>query len=233
MTTARTIITKALRKLHVLGQGQSLTADEAQEALLDLDNMIEQWSLEGGFIYTKTIETFNLTGATSYTIGAGGDFNTTQPLIIEAMVLNDEEVDTSLSQLSTEQYASIEQKNTGEYPASFYYDNNHPLGRIYFYPVAGAQYTVTMYAQKKLEGFTDIGTDYNLPTGYANALIDNLVIKLASQYGKEPAESIKTGALEAKNAIYKYNTRNDTPLMGIDSALLDGSFGNIYKGYNS
>ena len=80
MVTARKIINSAFRKIHVLGVGSTLSAEEANDALDTLNAMLASWSAEGDLIFTETVEEFPCTEAETYTMGVGGDFDTVAPV---------------------------------------------------------------------------------------------------------------------------------------------------------
>ena len=84
-TTAQTIINGALRLLQVASTDVVLTADEANDALESLNQMIDGWSNESLMLYHVQLEQFTcVPGLNPHTIGLGGNFNTTVPAHIEA-----------------------------------------------------------------------------------------------------------------------------------------------------
>ena len=83
MSTVRDLIYDALKKIHVVGIGQTLTAEQEQSAFRSLNDLLASWSVEGGLVFTQTQETFPLVnGQQVYTIGVGQDFDTTRPFDI-------------------------------------------------------------------------------------------------------------------------------------------------------
>ena len=84
-TTAQTIINGALRLLQVASTDVVLTADEANDALEALNQMIDGWSNESLMLYHVQLEQFTcVPGLNPHTIGYGGNFNTAVPIHIEA-----------------------------------------------------------------------------------------------------------------------------------------------------
>lgn len=230
MTTARTIIEQALKKINVLGAGSPLSAADAQDALITLNNMMDSWSVEGGIVFTQTRESFPLTNAKQYSIGPGGDFDTTRPFQIEAAFVRVGDTDYNLNQIDQRGYASIIYKDNGGIPTNFYYDNNSPIGNIFLYPAPDPSYELHLYSTKVLERFDNLSDDITLPPGFARALIYNLAVEMASDYEREPTGSTKEIADMSKGAVFAYNTRNDYEVAGVDDALLQGRSFNIYGG---
>lgn len=231
MATARDIIEASLRKIHVVGRGQSLPSDEANDALDTLNAMLDSWSVEGGLVYAETQETFSLTGAQSYTIGDGGDFDTVLPVDIVAAFISIAGTDYPLELIDREQYAEITDKSLGSFVADvLYYDNNYPLATIRMHPVP-ASGTLTLYSNKPLTRFSSLDTVYSMPVGYERALVYNLAVDIAPEYEKEAGMSVMRIANESKSNVLSANTRNDNNQSNIDSALLGNNTFNIYKGY--
>lgn len=230
MSTARDRIKSALRKIHVLGKGQTLDPDEANDALESLNSMLSSWSVEGGYIFTETRETFNLGTAPSYSIGDGADFNTSKPLKITSMYATNGGIDNPVLQVSGTDYAHINTKDTATtYPNFFYFDNASPVARLYFYPkpVGG---TVTISSYKALTGFPDLDTDFELPSEYRAAIDYNLAIWLSGEYEREPSRSVLRIANKTKRNVLKQNGANSYITSKTDIPAGKRGTYNIYEG---
>lgn len=230
MSTVLDLIKDSLREIHVLGRGQSLTAEESQTALTILNDLIGSWSVEGGLIFTETKETFNATGAASYTIGSGGDFNTTRPVRLLAAYATLGTIDYPLELIDDQQYAQIADKTTTGTPASVYNDGNYPLSRLYFNPLPTAGYTLTLMSEKELTSYASLATSVTLPPGYRRALRLNLAVELASHYEKEPGMTLAKNAREAKDAVFAANSSNEKDVLSSDPAIVISDSFNIYNG---
>ena len=210
MATARDIIKAALRQIHVLGVGSSLTDEEAQDALDTLNSMLSVWSVDGNMVYTETIETFNLTGGDGeYTIGSGGDFNTTRPISIDAAYVTQGSTDYSLMAYDKQQYADIPQKDLGGISRIFYYDAGYPLGTIRLFSIPEGVTTITLYTTKPLTQFTDLDTSFAMPEEYKAALIYNLAVWIAPEYERDASPTTQKKANYTKRAVEIQNARND------------------------
>lgn len=79
------IITMALKRARVLGVGQTVSAEDADTAFRELNVMMAQWAKERYLVYTLVQLAKMCTGAQSYTVGPGGDFDVAlRPDIIDA-----------------------------------------------------------------------------------------------------------------------------------------------------
>lgn len=230
MANARSIIEKAARKIHVLGRGQTMAADEVNDALDMLNDMLGSLSADVDYIFNNVRETFSLTGATSYTIGTGGDFNTARPIEITALYLSVGGIDYPLKQIGPAEYADIGFKAIQGVSEAFYYENNTPLARLFFYPVATAGYTVTIYSLKALTEFADLTTDYDLPEGAVDMLVYNLAVRMAPDYEKEASDTVKRIAQQTRGNMAVYNKRHSYPVSEIDVGT-SGANGNIFNGW--
>ena len=232
MTTARDMIKAGLRNIAVLGAGSSLSNEEAQDAFDMLNGILAAWSAEGSLIFQKTQETFPLTTAVSYTIGSGGDFDTTRPNDITYMTVNDGSSDQTLYPMSQEQYASISLKTNGSTsPDSFYYDGNFPLGTIYFYPKPVSGNTVTIYSLKPLTQFTNLTSVFAMPEENRLALEFALSEAIAPQYEREASPTVKKMARQFKNNVIAQNNRTVKNLSSIDVGTGHSNTNNIFEGY--
>lgn len=232
MTTALSIIEQALRKGHVLGKGEALDNDTAQQTLVSLNNLLGSWSISGGLVYTETRESFPLTGATSYTIGSGGDFNTAKPYSVTAVFARVNGIDYSLAPNDQVQYASISYKGVEGVPTGYYFDNNFPLATLFFFPVPNSSYEIHIYSQKPLTKFTSLTDDVALPEGYEMALVFNLWVAVSADFEKEPTQNIARLARTTKKDVFKNNTKNENNVASVDEALIRYKDNyNIYEGY--
>lgn len=69
------IITLAMRRARVLGVGQSVSDDDADTAFTAMNLMIAQWARQRYMVYRLVDLEKITTGAQSYTVGPGGDFD--------------------------------------------------------------------------------------------------------------------------------------------------------------
>lgn len=230
MTNARAIINQAARKIHVLGRGQTMDANEYQDALEILNTMLGSLSTNVGLIFNNTRETFQLTGQASYPIGVGQVFDTVAPIFIQDAYITIGEVDYTLRQMNAEEYSNVAFKNLSGIPDSFYYEKNTPVARIFIYPLCTA-YTLTLYSLKPFTAFANLTTNYDLPPGADDMLVYNLAVRLASEYEKEAAPTVKAIAEKTLRNVEAYNKRNNYPKSMIDIAGDSSALGNILSGW--
>lgn len=232
-TTALDIINGALRLLQVKSSDAALTAEEANDALDALNTMIDGWSTDSLMVYHATKESFILTpGKSVYTIGTGGNFNTTRPVDILQATLTVNGSDYGVTPVAYDDYAAIRLKTLSTtFVEQLYYDETYPLGNIYLYPVPNTASTLTLYSRKQLNQFDSLTTAFEFPNGYKRAMKYALALELAPEYQRDAGDDVRRTAVSAVAAIKRMNRRPVT--MQPDSAIMTGSRRNrfnIYRG---
>lgn len=225
MATARDIITKALQKIGAVTKSETVSADEANDGLSALNALISSWSNESLLVYGRSWETFNLTsGDGEYTIGPAADFNTTRPVSIAAAYVSRDGTDYPLQVISDENYASIVSKDDQGTPDVLNFDNGYPTAKIRLYPVPDTSYTLFILSEKPQ---TALGLDdtISLPAGWERALIYNLAVEVAPEYGQPIDQIMYQIAMEAKASIKQAVTR----ARPMDMSIYSGK-PNIYNG---
>jgi hypothetical protein len=212
MTTAFSIVKGAMQKLGVITKSETPSSDEADDGLVLLNDLISSWSTKSTIIMSRTLETFPLTGAASYTIGIGGAFNTAPPVQIVRAYVRNGTLDTELLQITQESYENITLKTQTGIPECFVYDNAYPLGTIKLYPIAQSGYTLYILTEKPLTQFSTLSTDVELPSGWRRALVSNLAIEMAPEYSQPVPPLLQQSAIESlgqiKRQIIKARSKN-------------------------
>lgn len=190
MATAGDLILKAMRRSGVLGVGQSLQAQDTSDALADLNQMLAQWAHRRWLVYHLVDTAFQCTGATSYTVGPGQNFNIARPDRIEAAFLRQTApagplpVDFPLFIIeSYEEYSRITVKSLNASPSnSIFYDSGFPTGRVYPYPIPNTQFQLHLLTKAVLPEFGGLSEEIILPDFYADAIDWNLRARFRSAY---------------------------------------------------
>jgi len=219
-TSALDIITGAAKLLGVVFKSETLSADEANDGLVALNDMLDTWSNDNLITYAYTLESFNLTGVATYTIGSGGVFNTSRPIDIATAVVRYASIDYPLQVISQEQYQLEIPIKSISYPIPQYltYDNGYPLGTISIYAVPTAGSTLRMLSNKPLTNISALTTTIDLPPGWKRALKNNLAIELAPEYGAEIPQSVIANAKTSLGAI-KRSTSINNPMPFMPSGV--------------
>lgn len=230
--SALDIIVGAAKLIGVVFKSEQLAADEANDGLTALNDLLDSWSNDDLITYAMTQESFPLTGAASYTIGASGDFNTSRPISISTAVVRLVNVDYPLTIITPQQYQTeIAIKSiSSQIPEYLTYDNGYPLGTITMFTVPTSGSTLRLLSSKPLSNLSALTTTVDLPPGWKRALKNNLAIELAPEYGVEVPQLVQRNAALSLGAIKRSTAINNAmPLMPSDVnrySVLTGTPGN-------
>lgn len=228
MTTGRKLITRALNKAGVTFKSETPDADEMEDGLDALNDMVEAWANDGTLVYARTTENFTLTANDgTYTIGSGGDFDTTRPVKIVRAWTRSGDVDYGMNIVDDKAYAQIVQKSvSSNIPRVLNCDYAYPLATIKLYPVPSEGTEIYILSEKELSAFTLDGT-VNLPPGWRRAIIHNLAVEMAGEYGQEPPSSVSRIAIDSLASIRRGIMRQ----RGIDVPRRAGAKRNVFTGW--
>jgi hypothetical protein len=211
------LINSALRKIGVLAAGETPNSDENTDALQSVNALMEAWSAEQATIY----QIVNFQGSLvatqqTYTIGTGGNFNTSRPLKIEkAGIITPDTLRHEIKIVGAKDWAEIEEKSlTGRLPKVLYNDNAFPLANLNIWPIpsgTGGAPTLDLYLWQQLQQFSAITDTFSMPPPYFRALVYALAIDLAPEYGSQAqaaAAGLADAAAKAKAEVIALNTSN-------------------------
>lgn len=210
------MILLSLKEAGIIGVGQMAGPEDMKDALTRLNWMIAQWRRKRWLVYRlKTLECPS-TGAQSYTVGPGGDYDTPiRPPRIESAFLRQDtpsypnQLDYPLEILtSREDYNRIPLKALASFPQYVWYDNAYPMGVLYPWPVPQASlYSVHISVLDELVQITDINDDLVLPEEYYAAINTNLAIILRDAYDLPAKPVLIARAKDALNVIKGSNAQ--------------------------
>jgi hypothetical protein len=210
--------------------GATLTAAEQTHHLEGMNTMLASWSLEKLMCYQLVQEDFALTTSVgSYTIGAGGAFNTARPtkIVDPCFVRDSGNIDYGVTIVDAKTYGMLSQKDTdGTYPRYLFYDAAFAasLATIFLYPEPTSSLTLFINSHKQLTRFASISETVVLPPGYQMAIETNYAILACAGYRDPPAAVVKL-ARDSKAAIKGINLPSG--ILRMDPSLVGASRSNI------
>lgn len=230
MTTATSLIASALRKISSNRPGAGIDGNEATAALETLNFMLQSWSDDGLLPPSRAIESFSLVvGQASYTIGSGANFSTTRPDIINDIWYRDaSNNDRMLRQITRQQYDELPLKTTQGVPDYYFYDTQYPNGVIYIYPTADTANTLYIDSLKPFTTLATTATSISLPGQYNEAIIYNLAVRLAPEYGYPLSDDVRGLAGQSLSQIRSLNAKPQ--VAEFDDLLVKPRYWNIYNG---
>ena len=207
MATGKTILKGALRVLNVKASVDSLSSEELNDGKESLNQLIESWSNEKLMQPALVEITHTLTASDGqYSIGSGGDIDTTRPLHIESAVLRKDNHDYRMDMMESREWSSLFRKTTvTPIPRKIYYRESYPLGEINLYPVPTEANILVMQVWTQITAISNMDTTLTLPPGYERALKYNLAMDIAPEDGKQATQDIARIASTSKKGIKNSN----------------------------
>ena len=184
--TAQELIAASLRLNGAIAGGETPTADEYEDALEVLQDILEHWTVEGLTPHAVLDQTFTSTsGVTTYTIGPGATWDGYRPVRVKAVTVNG-----CPFRLSDIQYNATYPVATITIPSSW----------------DSAQVVVT--SELAFTKPTESTDELLLPPGYRGALKHALAVRLAPEYGLEVMPAVAAGAAQLKAELKRANIRH-------------------------
>lgn len=237
---ASTLITNALLELGVIAANETAAAADATLGLSLLNRIIDSWSTREVFIYTVSIAQYTLVPSQqTYTIGPGGNFDTTRPtrilnanIILTSVTPN---VRVPLQLINDDQWASIAVQNVNTtIPTKLYYDggfNANGQGTLFFWGVPTAANSVELFTPQLLTAPASLSTTIYFPPGYEEALTLTLAERMCGPFNKVRPPSLIQDAMKARAAVIGLNT--EAPLLTTDSGLQASTPNRPYFNYRT
>jgi len=178
-----------MRSLQALGGTEVPSASEANDALEALNSLLDSWTAGEGLVaYEIKEESFTLVvGQSAYTIGSGGNFNTTRPTdIIQAYIQDSGKNNFLLNIRERDRWNIIGNRGptiTSQIPTDLFYDPQFPLGIINLFPTPNISYTIFIDSQLQQVTFANLTTALSMPPGYERAFVFNLAVEISSMFG--------------------------------------------------
>ena len=226
------LIPSALRRAGVIASGEPATADEINDSLYVLSDVLESLSAERLAVWAARNQTFStVPGQQQYTIGAGGNFNTPRPLAIVDAYCTFNGVDFPIDIVDQLKYNTIPLKNVQQpIVERLLYVPEFPLGVITLFPVPQQAMPLVLTCASPLVqqnvALTDVLTG---PPGFAKMIRLVLALELCGEFQLSPDATLPGLASDAK-ADYK-RTNIGLVTSTVDLALLGPGVALWQRGY--
>lgn len=209
--TGRDLVSASLRLIGAIAPGESPEASEASDGLSTLNRMLDSWSNENLLIYQVVKESpiTLVAGTSTYTLGVGGNI-TTRPIEIVGASVRDaaSSQEYPLYLLSPAEFQGIGNKSLqSNYPEKLYDDGGYPQRTLTLYPIPSIANLLVLLTKRALTSISTLDDDISLPPGYERALVYNLSIDLAPEYGRPIDPIVMQTASESKSSIKRSNVR--------------------------
>ena len=221
-TSVSDIVNAALFECGAIGVGQTPLTADLNDAWARLQWMLQQWERKRWMVYHLVDFSKVSTGAQSYTVGPGGDFDVGTPGVrpgrlnaafTRQLQGTQNSVDYRLEILkSREDYDWITLKGliAGPGEAAFL-DTDWPLAKLYVWPVPQAGiYEIHISIHSPLPAsFSGLTATFNIPYEYYLAMVYNLAQRLRPKYrlGTYPGDPLPGMAKDSLQVVRTPNTQ--------------------------
>ncbi len=240
MISAGNIITDAFKKAGILGVGQSLDADDMQGGLDNLSDLVAQWQRKRWMVWHLLDSGLVSTGAQSYTVAPGGDFNMMRPDKLEYAYFRqitqapNLPVDYPLTILHAyEDYARISLKTLASWPQYIFYDSGWPTGLLYPWPIPAASiYELHVLVKEQLPPVVSVSQGMNFPPEYIPAMRWNLLEYIKASYPEAQENPIAADRMArlGRNALNVIRIANaQVPRARMPAELTRGGRYNVFS----
>lgn len=214
MTTAGDLINGSLRLLGVLAEGETPSAETAQDALFAMNQMLQSWNTERLAVFSTQDQVVTWPAMTrSRTFGPTGDIVANRPIAIDdSTYFRDASTGISygLKLINQQQYNGIAVKTvTSTYPQVLWVNMTYPDIEMYVYPVPTKVLEFHIVSVDELTQPANLATDLAFPPGYLRCFRYNLACELAPEFGVEPPRQVQRIAMTSKRNLKRVNNPDD------------------------
>lgn len=185
--TGSQIISAALKKIGVVGEGESASSTQVTEALPMLNGLISEFQSQGMFLWKRFEREISfVAGQEQYVFGEGQAINTPYPLkVSQAIVSYDGGSQVDLEIIAHYNF-NLLTKNTSGTPVKGSYQPKNDVGIFYVWPTpdtaCAANNTLILTYQEPFDIFVDGSEDIDFPREWVNPLVYSLASMLADDY---------------------------------------------------
>ena len=232
--TAGDQITRALRLLGVLAEGETSSASVMQDSLMAMNQMIDSWNTERLSVFCTQDQTFTWpAGQITRTLGPSGNFIGLRPVLLdESTYFRDPGTNVSFGVkfINQQQYNGIAVKTvTSTYPQVIFVNMTYPDVTMSIYPRPTRDLEWHFISVQELSNPATLATDLFFPPGYLRAFTYNLAMEIAPEFGVEPSPQVQRIAMTSKRNLKRINNPDDVMSMPYAIVATRQRF-NIYAG---
>ena len=181
--TARQAVTFALRKIKVLASGEDPTAEDAEDAQIELNLMLKGWQKHEN-LWRHTEGSITLLADTySYALSTA----TTIPhRVISARYRNASSIDLPMTLMTREEYYDLPDKTTTGIPTQYYvdYQRANPTFLLWQSLASVTTETIQYTYQRKYDDIDSLDNDLDVRQEHFEVVGYNLAERLCDDYGK-------------------------------------------------
>ena len=181
--TARKIITFALRKINVTAQTESVSAEDAERAMEELNLILKGWmryehlwrKTEGKVLIVANLAAYSLVP---------------RPFrILDVRYRDSSSIDTIMTPMSRDLYFTLPDKTVTGTPTQWWFDPQRDTDSLFIWPVLSALNSTTpeelrITFQRRFEDVDNLDNNVDIPQQYLEVTAYSLAARLADSYGR-------------------------------------------------
>lgn len=185
------LILSSLRLLGVGHRGESVPADEINDASIALNIMLKAWQADGLQLWKREEQSIPLVASQRvYTLGPTGDVVMQRPMrLLEVVRRDSNNTDVPLNPLSKNEYWGLSSKLSEGTPVSYHYDPQLTNGELSVWQVpsttTAAEYTLEIVYHLPFEDMDSATNNFDCPVEWLEAIKYGLAVRLAPEYGTD------------------------------------------------
>lgn len=186
--TGDQIVNAAMRKLSVLGDGQSPTSTQLTNGTQALNSMLKTFTVKGMPLWATSERTLTMTATSSFTYGIGQTYNFPAPLKILSARLEQTSGGAiiPLDIVPRDEFERFNTASTGR-PVSLWYEPLNQTGIIHIWPIPDSDtisnYTLKFVFQRPFEDQVSGSDTLDFPQWWHEAVIYGLAWRLCPDFG--------------------------------------------------
>lgn len=181
--TSDQLVTAALRKLAVVGDGQTPSATQLANGTLALNAMLKGFEAKGMPLWAITEKSIPLTNTRSYTLSTDAPLKVTQAILVDNTSGNT----TPMNPKNHYDYNLLNGNTASGWPINYWYEPLNQSGVLHLWPtpdtysIANCQVRITY--QRPFNDMNSGSDPLDFPPYWLEAVIYNLTHRLSSEYG--------------------------------------------------
>ena len=209
------ILYPALRLARITGgPGRTASPDQINDGFQALNRLIDGWTTLRGLIYSMQRNVYTLSPPKQvYTIGRGGgaDFHADRPTRIDhanaVISTGGASVNLPINILTADEWSQMRVREVlTTFPTAMYPDYSHPNCNLYMWPIPTSSPGLELWTWQQTRQFSFSDDPILAPPGYLNAMVLNLAVTLADQFGTQISPNIYGDARKALAMVKGLNT---------------------------
>lgn len=187
--TGDQIVNAAMRKIAVLGDGQSPSATQLSNATQALNVMLKSFTVKGMPLWVMSEYSLALTATRTYTFGIGQTVAIPAPLKVTQVVRVDADADSQvpLNVRTHYDYNLLSAGSSEGPPTTYWYEPLNQTGVLHVWPTPDtdsiANQTLKIVYQKPFQDMVSGADTLDFPQWWHEAIIYGLAWRLTGEYG--------------------------------------------------